>query len=976
MVDGRDGLIESRIDGPLSPRKNRRHPWNLSSIFCCCRCAPINVAERGSAAMDAPSSSNTGGLPEDVYRQIRAVDQATSTLTRGAILGLSARVLDKSEFRSPQTGEVYVVQLVEIIKKPGQSLGLFLREGNGIDRGSGVFASRLAEQSELTKCDDLIRPGDEILSINNVEVANMSIDDVVLILSIPRRLLLRIRFNKNRRERGASSRQPADRPVVVFHKYEERPPGEPAPCSLLSQPTSTADTWLGKRARQQSQEMQRSGIGTTIGGGGVGPQSPYGSAYSSSGVNMRAGMSLPNGDLVGRSQRFSDPDPLDTVSRTARVIPSKICSTSMRRADSFGTQPIQSVGLTLPRSSTAVPPPDPLRDTIDPLRDPREPLSAREPLMRSGCSPVMPRSARQPLPTATYDTRSNSLPRRRAISGPRNVKWRPDVVTDLGEESDGATSAPEFGGYSTRYSNPLRLANGGAAVGRTVNELFSGGEHRHWADLRQQQYLQANYPNPQIYAGQNYQNVQLTTPGYALPPMGVPIVGGRWSQPADLRGGTRSCSLPSRSLVTSSLVGSPQPMRREPNVLDRYHVSPLMNRRAPLRPAGPGINVDRLNVNSLTGILFVQILEGRGLKIPDKQRAVTEEMYCVLEVDECHRARTGVSTSEQRYRWRETFHIDVHNATITHFFIYSWHPQYRHKLCHKGSLKLLEAFVVDQLNGDRIFALSLEPRGQLIVRIGFHDMDTVFRRQVNTRSDAAFGVPLSRLVQRERRETPVVLSRLIQELERRGVDYTGLYILCGSVEKKRVLRDELECSPFGTDLGIDSVPDTNVLACLIKDFLRELPEPLVPLQIHSMLLDAAAVMRPNDVQDTRNLVLSVIDCLPTPNKNTLIMVMDHLMLCLTSSPHNGLSQTRLATIFAPLLLCTTDPPPIQPSYSATGGPKELVRPLDVTQASATLQLLFDLWPSRVNGDSSSGSSATPTRALAAAYAALAAESKC
>ncbi|KJH47296.1 RhoGAP domain protein [Dictyocaulus viviparus] len=358
-------------------------------------------------------------------------------------------------------------------------------------------------------------------------------------------------------------------------------------------------------------------------------------------------------------------------------------------------------------------------------------------------------------------------------------------------------------------------------------------------------------------------------------------------------------------------------------------------RRTPLRPAGPSINVDRLNVNSLTGILFVQVLEGRGLKFPEKQKAITEEMYCVLEVDEQHRARTGVSTAEQRFRWRETFHIDVFSATVTSFFIYSWHPQFRHKLCHKGSLKLLEAFIIDQLNGDRMFALNLEPRGQLIVRIGFHDMREVFRRTVNPRMDGVFGVPLTRLLSREMRETPIALTRLIQEIERRGVDCNGLYVcmlimklVCGSVEKKRVLRDELEINPLECDLSADSVPDIN-------DFLRELPEPLIPPQIYAMLIDAGGVTLPNDTHGNRQLVLRIIDCLALPNKNTLLLVMDHLATVLSSSPYNGLTVSRLTTVFAPLLLCCIE----------TSCTKEL-KTLDVPQAASTLSLLLQIWPPR------------------------------
>ena len=62
-----------------------------------------------------------------------------------------------------------MTSFVEIVKRPGQTLGLYIREGNGIDRSDGVFISRIAPESSIFN-SGCLQIGDEILAVNLVDV--------------------------------------------------------------------------------------------------------------------------------------------------------------------------------------------------------------------------------------------------------------------------------------------------------------------------------------------------------------------------------------------------------------------------------------------------------------------------------------------------------------------------------------------------------------------------------------------------------------------------------------------------------------------------------------------------------------------------------------------------------------------------------------------------------------------------------------
>lgn len=99
----------------------------------------------------------------------------------------------------------YIIRFIEIIKKPGQTLGLYIRNVQFEDPKT----KRTRDGLVITKIDidspiynsKVLHVGDEILSVNLVDIQGMSLDDVVIIMSIPKRLVLALRIPRDRDHR-------------------------------------------------------------------------------------------------------------------------------------------------------------------------------------------------------------------------------------------------------------------------------------------------------------------------------------------------------------------------------------------------------------------------------------------------------------------------------------------------------------------------------------------------------------------------------------------------------------------------------------------------------------------------------------------------------------------------------------------------------------------------------------------------------
>ncbi|EOR01178.1 hypothetical protein E3P92_01745 [Wallemia ichthyophaga] len=171
-------------------------------------------------------------------------------------------------------------------------------------------------------------------------------------------------------------------------------------------------------------------------------------------------------------------------------------------------------------------------------------------------------------------------------------------------------------------------------------------------------------------------------------------------------------------------------------------------------------------------------------------------------------------------------------------------------------------------------------------------------------SRKTFGVDLTEQMVRDDVEIPLIVDKCSNIIEAQGLDSQGIYRLSGTTSKVQSLKAKIDQDVGGIDLfQEEEAMDINVVASVVKQWFRELPEPLLTYQLYAQFVEAAKVE--ND--RLRHIKLhETVNQLPDCNYSTLKYLMGHLDKVKDLHEINSMHTSNLAIVFGPTLL---NPPP-------------------------------------------------------------------
>ncbi|XP_048801661.1 rho GTPase-activating protein SYDE2 isoform X3 [Lagopus muta] len=351
----------------------------------------------------------------------------------------------------------------------------------------------------------------------------------------------------------------------------------------------------------------------------------------------------------------------------------------------------------------------------------------------------------------------------------------------------------------------------------------------------------------------------------------------------------------------------------------------------------------------ISGLMSIHFYGAEDLKPP---KIDSKDVFCAIQVDSVNKARTALLTCRTTFLDMDhTFNIEIENAQHLKLVVFSWEPTPRkNRVCCHGTVALPTLFRVTKTHQ---LAVRLEPRGLIYVKLSLMEQwENSLDGLDADREPVMFGVDARKVVEKESTGlmVPLLIQKCVMEIEKRGCQVVGLYRLCGSAAVKKELREAFERDSKAVTLSESRYPDINVITGVLKDYLRELPSPLITKQLYEAVVDAmvknplkmAAAGCENDPSDSEHTA-ALLDCLPDVEKATLKMLLDHLKLVASYHEVNKMTCQNLAVCFGPVLLSQRQETTNHNNRVFTDS-EELASALDFKKHIEVLHYLLQLWP--------------------------------
>ncbi|KAK9768485.1 hypothetical protein K7432_000825 [Basidiobolus ranarum] len=166
---------------------------------------------------------------------------------------------------------------------------------------------------------------------------------------------------------------------------------------------------------------------------------------------------------------------------------------------------------------------------------------------------------------------------------------------------------------------------------------------------------------------------------------------------------------------------------------------------------------------------------------------------------------------------------------------------------------------------------------------------------------SVFGVELSALMKHEQGDysLPVLVEKCLWEVEERGLCEVGIYRISGMASAIEQLRQRFNKDCEAVDLSGEEWGDINIVSGVLKQWLRELPEPVLTFDLYDDFITAAAI----EDYDTRLIAIkNLVTALPRPNYVLLKRLTEHLEMVTDYEDVNHMYASNLAIVFGPTLI--------------------------------------------------------------------------